>query len=352
MAGSDTSRPGATRSDDLQVDVDSPAVVPGGTRPATGAGDGRLDVRSDRDRVPAAAGPGIHGRQSVAWLFLAPYLVLFLTFVVAPIVYGFWISLHDYDYTLPGKPFVGVDNYTKLFSPDSTTSGLFWGSMKATGIFTLFSVPLLLVVPLAVALLMNQKFRGRNIFRAVYFAPYVLGVAVIATLWRFLLDRNIGVVNNYLGAIGLPDNIPWLTSVPPAWVALIGVTVWWTLGFNAVIYLAGLQDIPADLYEAARVDGANAWQSFRHVTLPGLRPVLSFVTMVTIIASANMFGQSYLMTQGQPGTETRTAIYQIAETGLRNYQMGSAAAMSYVLTIILMLLSVVVFRLFREREAR
>jgi multiple sugar transport system permease protein len=222
--------------------------------------------------------------------------------------------------------------------------------MRATGIFTLFSVPLLLVIPLLVALVMHQRFRGRNLFRAVYFAPYVLGVAVVALLWRFLLDRNIGVVNHYLGILGLPDQTAWLTSTPAAWVALVGVTVWWTLGFNAVIYLAGLQDIPGELYEAAKVDGASAWQRFRHVTLPGLRPVLSFVTMVTIISSANMFGQSYLMTQGQPGTETRTAIYQIAETGLRNFSMGDAAAMSYVLTFLLMLLSVGVFALFRERK--
>jgi multiple sugar transport system permease protein len=282
---------------------------------------------------------------------MAPYLVLFIGFVVAPVVYGLWISLHDYDYTLPGKPFVGIDNYTKLFSSDSVTAGPFWQGMRATGIFTVFSVPLLLAVPLAVALLMNSKFKGRNLFRALYFAPYVLGVAVVASLWRFLLDTNIGLVNQYLGAIGLPDSIPWLTSTPEAWVALIGVTVWWTLGFNAVIYLAGLQDIPAELYEAAKVDGANAWQRFLNVTLPGMRPVLSFVTMVTIIASANMFGQAYLMTRGAPGTETRTAIYTITETGLRSFQMGDAAAMSYVLTLFLMLLSVVVFWLFRERRA-
>ncbi|GMA85925.1 hypothetical protein GCM10025868_11750 [Angustibacter aerolatus] len=156
----------------------------------------------------------------------------------------------------------------------------------------------------------------------------MLGVAVVSSLWRFLLDANIGLVNQYLGALGLGDHVAWLTSTPPAWVALIGVTVWWTLGFNAVIYLAGLQDISPELYEAARVDGANAWQRFRNVTLPGLRPVLSFVTMVTIIASANMFGQSYLMTRGAPGRETRTAIYQITETGLTNFQMGDAAAMS------------------------
>jgi multiple sugar transport system permease protein len=297
-----------------------------------------------RKRSPLAQGPW------TAWAFLAPYLILFTAFVLIPAVLGIWISLHAWDYTLPLKPFVGLDNYIALFTPGSVTFSAFWGSMGATGIFTLFSVPLLLAIPLLVALMMNQKFPGRNFFRAVYFAPYVLGVAVIAVLWRYLLDANIGVVNYYLGLLGLPDDTPWLTSVPEAWVALVGVTVWWTLGFNAVIYLAALQDIPVELYEAARVDGASAWQQFWNVTIPGLRPILTFVTLITLIASANMFGQSYLMTQGGPGRATRTAIYEITQTGLRNFQMGDGAAMSYVLTIILMLLSVVVFWLFRERK--
>jgi multiple sugar transport system permease protein len=325
--------------------VASPRVVQGAQRDPEGRAV-PADTVSPGPARPRRPGPG-----AAPWLFLLPYLVLFCAFVLGPVGYGLYISLHDYDYTLPGKPFVGLDNYAKLFSGDSVTFEPFWASMKATGIFTLFSVPLLLVIPLAVALLMNSRFRGRNLFRALYFAPYVLGVAVVAVLWRFLLDTNIGLVNQYLGALGLPDDLAWLTSTPEAWVALVGVTVWWTLGFNAVIYLAGLQDIPAELYEAARVDGAGRWQSFRHVTLPGLRPVLAFVTMVTIIASANMFGQAYLMTRGAPGVETRTAIYFIADTGLRNYQMGDAAAMSYLLTLFLMVLSVAVFWLFRERKA-
>lgn len=313
------------------------------------------DSSSDRIDSPTRPAPKSQGRREgqglAPWLFMAPYLGLFLTFVVAPAIYGIWISLHAYDYTLPGKPWVGLDNYKKLFDSGSSTYSDFWNAMQATGIFTLLSVPLLLVIPLMVALVMNSNFRGRNLFRALYFAPYVLGVAVVAVLWRFLLDNNIGLINQYLGGIGLPDDTPWLTSVPEGWAALVGVTVWWTLGFNAVIYLAGLQDIPGELYEAARVDGANKWQSFRNVTLPGLRPVLAFVTMVTIIASANMFGQAYLMTKGAPGTETRTAIYYIADTGLRNFQMGDAAAMSYLLTVVLMILSVGVFWLFRERNS-
>jgi multiple sugar transport system permease protein len=301
---------------------------------------------------PPRVRQGLGGGGATPWLFLAPYLVLFTAFVLAPIVLGLWISLHDWDFTLPGKPFVGLQNYKDLFDPGSITFSPFWNSMKATGIFTVFSVPLLIAIPMAVALVMNQRFRGRNVFRAVFFAPYVLGVAVVSVLWRFLLDANIGVVNYLLGLVALPDHTPWLTSVPQAWVALVGVTVWWTLGFNAVIFLAGLQDVPRELYEAARVDGAGAWAQFRHVTLPALRPVLVFVLMITIIASANMFGQSYLMTNGGPAQATRTAIFYIADTGLRQFQMGAAAAASWILTLCLMLASLLVFALFRDREGR
>lgn len=306
-------------------------------------------VRTDQ-RAPRR-GVVKHGKLT-PWLFLAPYLLLFGAFVILPVVLGFWISLHRWDYTLPGKPFVGLENYSELFDSSSLIFDTFWQSMQATAIFTVASVPLLMVLPLLVALVMNQSFPGRNLFRAVYFAPYVLGVAVVAVLWRYLLDANIGLVNYYLGLLGLPDSTAWTTSLPAAWVALVGVTVWWTLGYNSVIYLAALQDIPKELYEAARVDGATRWQQFWNVTLPGLRPVLAFILMITILASANMFGQSYLITQGGPGRETRTAIYQIAETGLRNFSMGSAAAMSYVLTAFLMVLSVAVFWLFRERKTR
>jgi multiple sugar transport system permease protein len=289
------------------------------------------------------------GDGRVAWLFLAPYLILFGMFVAAPIVLGLWMSLHSWDFTLPGKPFVGLENYADLFDSGSVSFEPFWNSMQATGIFTLFSVPLLIVVPLAVALVMNERFAGRNFFRAIYFAPYVLGVAVVGVMWRFLLDRNIGAINAYADALGLPGATSWLSSIPAAWVALIGVTVWWTLGFNAVIYIAGLQDIPRELYEAARVDGAGWWASFRHVTLPGLRPVTMFVTLVTIIASANMFGQAFIMTSGAPGRETQTAIFYIAETGLQNFQMGQAAAASWLLTLALMLLSLLVLGWFRIR---
>ena len=317
--------------------------------------DQRVD-ETDDGIAPDVAVPAVGRRRRNetrdAYLFLAPYLLLFLTFVIGPLVFGLWISLHNYDYSLPDKPFVGLDNYTGLIDGSSPQATPFWDSMKATGIFAVFSVPLLLVLPLLVALVMNAKFRGRNLFRAMYFAPYVLGVAVVAVLWRYLLDSNIGLVNHYLGVIGLPDDTAWLTSQPWAWISLVGVTVWWTLGFNAIIYLAALGEISPDLYEAAKMDGANTWHRFVNITLPGLRPVLLFVTSVTIIASVNMFGQSFLMTQGGPGTETRTAIYQIADTGLTNFNSGASTAMSMIFSFFLMLVSVLVFFLFRDREPK
>jgi multiple sugar transport system permease protein len=284
------------------------------------------------------------------YLFMAPYLVLFGVFILFPVFYGFWISLHNWDYLLPGKPWVGLQNYTDLFTPGSPTSEPFWQSMEATGKFTLYSVPLLVVIPLLVALILNQSFPGRAFFRTVYFAPYVLGVAVIGILWRYLLDANVGLVNYYLGRLGLPGDIAWTNELPWAWVALVEPTVWWTLGFNAVIYLAGLQDIDPALYDAAKVDGANRWRRFLHVTLPGLRPILLFVIVVTILASANVFGQAYLITQGAPGDDTRVAIMYIAEEGLQNFKMGSAAAMSYVLALCLAVISLANFPLFRYRE--
>jgi multiple sugar transport system permease protein len=305
-------------------------------------------ARAARARAPR----GILAGRLTPYLMLAPYMVLFSVFILVPAIYGFWVSLHDWDFLLPGKPFVGFDNYKDLFTPGSVTYSPFWNAMKATAIFTVFSVPLLLVVPLGVALILNQKFPGRNFFRAVYFAPYVLGVAAIGVLWSFLLDPNIGVVNYYLEKVGAQENIAWTTSLPWAWIALVGVTVWWTLGYNAVIYLAGLQDIPRELYEAAKVDNAGRWARFRHVTLPGLRPVLVFVVTVTILASANMFGQAWLITDGAPGNETRTAIMLIAQEGLRNFRMGNAAAMSFVLAFFLLVVSIVNFVVFRERKVK
>jgi multiple sugar transport system permease protein len=321
--------------------------------PAAAVAAGAGTVRDTPAPAPAKAprpGGVRTGSRFTPYLFLLPYLTIFFVFGLLPILLGVWLSLHQWDFQLPNKPFVGVDNYKDLFQSDSVVYRDWWESVRATAIFTVLSVPFLVVLPLGLAVLLNRAFPGRTFFRAVFFAPYVLGVAVIGLLWRFLLDANLGLVNRLMGLVGLPDDTPWVTDLPWGWISLVGVTVWWTAGFNAVIYLAGLQDIPAELYEAATVDGAGAWDRFWNVTLPGLRPVLLFVITTTVLASANLFGQSYLITQGAPGTETRSVVWYIVERGLGNNDAGRAAAMSVTLTLMLAVVSIVNFRLFRYRE--
>lgn len=299
---------------------------------------------------PRAGNPVQRAGLGISLVFLLPYLLLFGTFVLAPVVYGLYISLHSWDFMLPGKPFIGMDNYADLFS-GSVTGVKFWTAMKATGIFVVLSVPLLIVIPLALAIALNKKFRGRNFFRAVVFAPFVLGVAIIGLLWRYLLDPTVGVVNYFLDKIGI-DPIPFTTSLPWVWVALIVPTLWWTAGYNMVIFLAGLQDIPNELYEAADLDRANAWQKFWNVTLPSLRPVVVFVLTITVLASANVFGQPYLITKGQPGDETRTAIMTITDEGLKQFNMGKASAMSTIMTVALLAVSGLIMAFMRERTTK
>lgn len=302
-------------------------------------------IRTTAPRTSRSGGARGSRSTLTAYLFLAPFLILFLVFVAGPAIWGIWISLHSWNPLLPIHPFIGLQNYLNLFTPGSLTSGDFWQSMGATAIFTIASVPFLVVVPLLIAVLLNQKLRGGTVFRAIFFAPYVLGVAVIGVAWRYLLDPQNGVINGALGLIGLPDSTPWTVDVPWAWISLVGVTVWWIAGFNMVIILAGLKGINAELYDAAAVDGAGAIRKFWSVTMPGLRPVMAFVTTTTILSSANMFGQSYLLTKGGPGHTTRTAIMYIADEGLSQNQMGAAAAMSYVLFAVLAIISIINFRL-------
>jgi multiple sugar transport system permease protein len=223
--------------------------------------------------------------------------------------------------------------------------------MRATAIFTLPQRPADRGAAAARRRAAGPQVPRRNFFRAVVFAPFVLGVAVIGILWRYLLDPNVGVLASLLARVGI-DSPAFLTDTPWVWVALVVPTIWWTIGYNMVIYLAGLQDIPRELYEAAEMDGASKVQQFFNVTLPGLRPVTIFVITITVLASANLFGQSYLITQGQPGRVTRSAIMQIAEEGLARFNMGSASAMSTILTLSLLIISLGMLALTRDRSAK
>lgn len=284
------------------------------------------------------------------YLFILPHLIFFSAFLAWPFFYGIYISLFDFDFLRPEyRPFVGLRNYQNLFDPSSLQFADFWNSMGNTAEFLIYSVPPLVVGALLLAVLLNGRYPGRNLFRGLYFAPYALAVTVAAVLWRWIFQQG-GLINFYLGELGLPQP-SWLGAMPWAWVALVVATVWWTIGFNTVIFLAALQEIPETLYEAAAIDGASTWAQFRFITVPMLRPVLIFVVTITLIASANLFGQPFIMTEkGGPVNQTEPVMLRIYTEGILFNRMGSAAAMSVFVATLLLILTTLNFRVFGRGE--
>ena len=286
------------------------------------------------------------------YLFVLPHLIFFMTFIGFATVLGFWISLHKFDFLQPVHPFIGLRNYVHLLlTPGDLYHDYFFSALGNTFIFVLMTVPALVILGLLLANLLNTRFRGRDFFRAVYLAPWALSAAVVATLWRFIFqDPNEGVANLTLKALHLPQ-IGWFADTWWAWTAISICTIWWTVGFNIVVLLAGLQNISESLYEAAQMDGAGAVARFFHITLPGLRPVLLFVTINQLIASFNVFAQPQIMTGGGPGDSTYSVVMRIWDTGFPQDKMGMAAAMSFVFGVLLVVFSIISFRFFSSERA-
>jgi len=251
------------------------------------------------------------------------------------------------DWKIVGTPrFVGMKNYMRLFNDP-----LFHTAVKNTVAYTAIIVPLMALVGLGLALLLNQPLRGRVVTRTAVFASYVVMVSVVGITWRWILDpTGAGIVNYYLGTLGM-DPLPWLAAPETAMLSIIIATMWWTAGYNMILYLAGLQDIPVAVREAARIDGANAWQEFRHVTLPMLKPVTFFVVVMSIAKSFQVFGQVYVMTQGGPSNSTLTIVNYLYVVGFTWFEMGYAAAIAYALFALLLVITVIQFRMVsREGE--
>ncbi|MEO2078242.1 MAG: sugar ABC transporter permease [Bacillus sp. (in: firmicutes)] len=283
-------------------------------------------------------------------LFVLPYLLLFVVFLLIPIGYGAWMSLHNWDLLNPIHEFVGFKNYTKIFDPSSYLHDLFFEGLKNTLQFVVYSVPLLVVVGLGLALLVNalpNKVKG--IFRTVYFIPYAVSVSVVAIIWLWILDTNSGLINQYLQRLDLPL-IPWLTDMPWAWTSLVIATLWWTIGFNMVIFINALNDVSEELYEAGSLDGASRWQRFIYITLPSIRPTMLFVLITSTIASFNIYGQPFLMTRGGPGTSTKVLLMNIVDEAFKQRQLGNAAAMSLLMALIMVVISVFQFRITNRKE--
>ena len=269
------------------------------------------------------------------WVFLAPALVLIGVFFLLPVTAAFLLSVTDFDlYALADRSvvrFVGLGNYSNLLSnPD------FVRALRNTFYFVLVGGPLSIVASLGAALLVSAKLAPyKSFFRTVYFAPVVTTLVAVAVVWRYMLNTRYGLLNYALGGLGIAP-VDWLGD--PAWAmpAIIIMAVWKNFGYNMVIFVAGLQNIPADLYEAAELDGAKAWHRFRHVTLPMLRPTLLFVSVITLIGYFQLFAEPYVMTQGGPSKSTQSIVLLMYEEGFRWWRMGNAAAIAFVLFAIML----------------
>ena len=261
-----------------------------------------------------------------AYLFLLPFLIPFTLFVIAPAVAGLIVSF--FHWSITGTPrFAGLDNYTQLLRDP-----LFLNSITNTLYFMVLSVPGMLFFSLALALLLNQRLPGRGIVRSLVVSPRVLMVSAVGIIWNWMFNVSFGLLNYYLIGMGFKP-VPWL--VDPSWAmpSIALVTIWWTINGNVIIYLAGLQEIPPELYEAAKIDGANGWRLLWHITLPSLRTLNAFVIPMSVIASSRVFGQIYTMTNGGPVGKTFVIVYYIYVQAFQNFRMGLASAAAVLLTI-------------------
>lgn len=274
----------------------------------------------------------------IAYGFMAPYLLLFVVFLLLPAAVGVYASFTKWG--IVGQPkWVGLKNYNKLFN-----SELFLDSLGNTLYFVILAAIPLIVLGFLLALLVHQNLRGRNIARAIVFLPHVVSVAAVGIIFQWILERSSGLLNYYLGELGVREPINWLGEPESAMPAIAITTIWWTVNGNMIIYLAGLQDIPADLYEAARIDGAGRWQEVRYVTIPMLLPVNAFVIPLTVIACWRVFGQVFVMTRGGPQGATFTVAQFIYETAFTDFNMGLASAAGVILMVITLGFTVIQLR--------
>lgn len=278
-----------------------------------------------------------------SFAFNGPYLIAFLLFAVFPVIFGLYISLHSWNAVSGGGPFVGIKNYSQLFSMSTLAGSDFLTGLRNTLIFVIISVPLLVGIPAVFAYLIYAG-PWKNVFRFAYFFPSVLSVTAVTTVWTWILSTQGGLLSGLLGI-----HVPWLTEQPWAWLSIDLVTVWWSLGFNLIILYAGMSQIPSSIFEAARIDGASPVRLYFSIVIPQLRNILAVVTVLSTIASFNLFAQSYLMTSGGPGTSTESLVLFIYNQAFNQSQMGSATAMAFLLGVVILVFSFLQYRFARYR---
>ncbi|GAA2828560.1 carbohydrate ABC transporter permease [Crossiella cryophila] len=288
----------------------------------------------------------VRGREWSGFWFVAPFLLLYLAFLVVPLLLGVKMSFTNQSITGAGSDaWVGLDNYAELFGDPAV-----WRSLWNTLVFTLLSTPPLVAIGLGLALLTHRRLPAAWLFRLAFFAPYVLPVSVVVLIWMWLYQPGFGLINDTLTWLGLGE-VGWLSDNDVLMVSVVITTVWWTVGFNYLLYLAGLQEIPRELYEAGALDGTTAWSRLRWLTLPLLRRTHVLVLVLQILASLKVFDQVYLLTGGT-NPEVRSIVQYIYESGFTNFRVGYASAISYLFFALIVALAVLQFRILRARAER
>jgi len=276
-------------------------------------------------------------------LFSLPFLFVYVAFMIYPLLYGLFISFFKWDILSTAK-FIGMDNYITLFKDEKFYSSL-WHTLQ----FVIITTPSLLLIGFIMALAVTGTSPLRGIMENVFFFPYIFSMTVVSTLWAWLMQKDFGVFNQTLMALG-KNPISWLTNDMYAMYSVSLTTLWWTAGFNMVLFSAGIKQIPKEVFESASIDGANWFQKIRHITIPLVSSTTVLCLILQIIASFNVFGQVYVMTGGGPHGTTRVLVQYIYETGFKYYKMGYSAAMSYILFIIILIISIAQYSLLGKKD--
>jgi len=283
-------------------------------------------------------------RERSAYVFLAPGILIFSVFTLAALVFAFYLTFHRWSIIEPAKPFVGLTNYRDMMHDER-----FAQSVVNTIYFTGASIPITMAIGLGLAVLLNLPIRGRGLFRTAYYLPVVTPFIVSALLWKWLYNGDYGLFNFYLLKAHVIDQpLLWLSSQNLAMPAVILMSIWGGVGFNMVVYLAGLQSIPAELYESAMIDGAGTLRRLRHITIPMLRPTTLFLLVIGIIGSLQVFTQIFVMTSGGPVNKTTTMVYYMYLWAFKYYDMGYASTLAFALFLMLLVFTAFQLRLFRQ----
>ena len=297
--------------------------------------------------IPHENRPGFLGRmwkERSAYVFILPGVLIFSVFTLAAVIFAIYLTFHRWSIIEPDKPFVGLDNYRDMVHDERFTQ-----SVLNTAYFTGASVPLSMAIGLGLALLLNLPFRMRSVFRTAFYLPVVTPFVVSAILWKWLYNGDYGLFNYYLLKGHVIDHpLLWLSDKNLAMPGVILMTVWSSVGFSMVVYLAGLQAIPSELYESARIDGAGPLRRLRHITIPMLRPTTIFLLVLGIIGSLQVFTQIYVMTSGGPVNKTTTMVYYMYLWAFKYYDMGYASTLAFALFAMLLCFTALQLRLFKD----